>query len=206
MLAVKSLSDQVKDSASALSDILGVPADDLERILGAHVRQVTWQDREDLLGNLTLKLLEKSQTPDTINGSWCYTLCHNYLVDWYRSRNAVKRPHEEIGEYCEDVDISIYAESSLAGRYVVGEVETELAINYDLLAMETMVGTATYRATRSLEEGVIDQTVADSILDSMPDEIQLSVSKRMIGIRLSSKERVALHRYLKAHSPIVSTL
>jgi len=189
------LNGRVRDDAEALAPILGLESDDLQRILGAHVRKVSFQDRDDLLGSMVLRLIDKSRTTEKTNGSWAYTLCHNYLVDWYRNRNNLKRSHEDIGEFGAEEDVTETLQSTINGTYACDEATTEWRINYDLLSTETMIGQATYQATRPVDESV----ECDDIMSTLPGHIRIIVNKRMIGTKLLPAERVALHRYLKAN-------
>lgn len=164
---IPTLSEQVRQTALALSKRLGIKALDLQKSLGYWLKRVPSEEREDVLQLISIKLLENQPK----NNALAFACIRGDVKNWWQAYKI--RQHQSL--------------ESLAKVGVRDESREQC---YQRLQSDTITGCCEY-------ETIDSNLNASRIWNSLPDDIKPIISKRLQGKRLNGAERVRLHRFDK---------
>lgn len=77
---MSNLSRRVDKYSTEIATALGLPQNDIAKIMQKYVKSIPYEEREDLLQELTCSILES--TPENLQ--LLYAICRNKVVDYWR--------------------------------------------------------------------------------------------------------------------------
>lgn len=112
------LNQQVDANVKALAGTLQLREKEVAKIFSWNLNHVPYEEREDMLQSLSLKVLET--TPN--NSRTLMTICYNYVADWWRKYSANKH-----NVSLEDTIMTPAGEERQWRKTIVNTISSEIA-------------------------------------------------------------------------------
>ena len=221
----KSTVSVIDETAKALSKRLGLANKELAKILQWHVQRIPYQEREDMIQNLALRLIDTKPS----NPKLCFAICQNYVRDWWKAYHI--RQHASLEAMAEGNSQELQRLTWLREDYAkavytleankipidaeeVNSVMVDLSQSMADLVLDdrrkaeradvvNMAHTIAAIAHYETIEAIDNADFARSVWNRLPKQIQEITMRKLNRIRLTRWEVLTLHEYAAKHSHLL---